>query len=156
MASEIRTYRMVPRARLMFALAGLVIAVIGFLMVGPLGALVGVLVGGVLYLWSAAWGCTCTPESLVIDSVRHTKLAWSEIQGIDYSISRLATTATIIDQRGKVWILRAPTTSAFTPDPLMKKKMTEIENYWKAHRGTSWTPNRDIQSALKPWARVND
>jgi len=43
-----------------------------------------------------------------------------------------------------------------TPDPLMKKKMTEIENYWKARRGTSWTPNRDIQSALKPWARVND
>ncbi|MEI6250163.1 MAG: hypothetical protein WCP54_03300, partial [Actinomycetes bacterium] len=60
MATENRTYRMVPRARLMFALAGLVIAVIGFLMVGPLGALVGVLVGGGLYLWSAAWGCTCT------------------------------------------------------------------------------------------------
>jgi hypothetical protein len=88
--------------------------------------------------------------------VGHKKLSWSEIQGIDYSISRLATTATIVDEHGKVWILRAPTTSAFTPDPLMKKKMTEIENYWKAHRGASWTPNRDIQSALKPWARIND
>lgn len=156
MASEIRTYRMVRRARLVFALAGLVIAVIGFLMVGMLGVLVGVVVGGVLYFWSAAWGCTCTPESFIIDSVGHKKLAWSEIQGVDYSISRLATTATIVDQRGKVWILRAPTTSAFTPDPLMKKKMTEIENYWKTHRGASWTPNRDIQSALKPWARIND
>ncbi len=156
MATENRTYRMVPRARLLYVLAGVVIAVIGFLMVGPLGALLGVVVGGVLYLWSATWGCTCTPDALVINSVLHKKLPWAEIQGIDYSISRLATTTTVIDRRGKVWILRAPAHNSFTPDPLMRKKMTEIENYWKAHRGSSWTPNGDIQSALKVWARVND
>ena len=94
MASENRTYRMVPRARLLYVLAGAVIAVIGFLMVGPLGALLGVVVGGLLYFWSASWGCTCTSDGFTIDSVRHKKLTWAEIQGIDYSISRLATTAT--------------------------------------------------------------
>ena len=147
--------RMVPRARLGLLLAGIVVGVVGFFMVGILGLALGVAVGFFLYSISAGWGVTLSDEALIIESILDRKIAWNQIQGIDYQISRLGTAATIIDQSGKKWILRAPATSPLAPDHEMLKKMTQIENFWKSHRGSTWQPDHLIQSALKEWKRTS-
>ena len=93
--------RMVPRARLGLLLAGIVVGVVGFFMVGILGLALGIAVGFFLYSISAGWGVTLSDEALIIESILDRKIAWNQIQGIDYQISRLGTAATIIDQSGK-------------------------------------------------------
>ena len=98
--------RMVPRARLGLLLAGIVVGVVGFFMVGILGLALGIAVGFFLYSISAGWGVTLSDEALIIESILDRKIAWNQIQGIDYQISRLGTAATIIDQSGKKWILQ--------------------------------------------------
>jgi hypothetical protein len=150
----VTSYRMLPRARIGLLLVGPVLAVVGFFMVGPPAIVIGLAVGGGLYLWSSGWGCTLADDALVIEAVIDRRIPWSQIQGISYNISRLATAATIVDVQAKVWMLRAPSHSSFAPDPLLRAKMTEIENFWKAHRGSTWLEKSSITSGLPVWQRT--
>jgi hypothetical protein len=150
----VTSYRMLPRARLGLLLIGPVLAVVGFFMVGWPALVIGLAVGGGLYLWSDGWGCTLAEDALVIEAVGKRRIPWSHIQGISYNISRLSTATTVVDQLGKVWMLRAPSHSSFAPDLLLRAKMTEIENFWKEHRGSDWQEITSISGALPVWQRT--
>jgi hypothetical protein len=145
---------MLPRARLGLLLAGAVLAVVGIFMVGVAGLIIGLGVGAALFLWSQNWGCTLESDDLLIEAVRKHRIPWSKIQGISYNISRLSTAATIIDEKGKVWMLRAPSYSSFAQDPLLLAKMTEIETFWKAQRGSNWQEISSITAGLPVWQRT--
>jgi hypothetical protein len=150
----VTSYRMLPRARLGLLLIGPVLALIGFFMVRAPALVIGLGVGAGLYLWSNSWGCTLEDDAIVIEAVSKRRIPWSQIQAISYNISRLATAATIVDEKGKVWMLRAPSHSTFAPDPLLRAKMTEIESFWKEHRGRSWQEMSSISGGLPVWQRT--
>ena len=145
---------MLPKARLGLLMAGPVVALVGLFMVGFPGLVIGLMVGVGLYVWSSRWGCTLESDAIVIEAVVTRRIPWPDVQAISYQISRLSTAATIVDKRGKVWMLRAPAHSSFAPDPLLRTKMTEIENFWKAHRGSEWHAMSSIASGLQPWQRT--
>lgn len=149
------SYRMLPRARLGLLLAGPALGIVGIFMVGFPGLIIGLLVGGGLYQWSNRWGCTLEDDAIVIEAVRKRRIPWTQVQAISYNISRLSTAATIIDEKGRTWMLRAPAHSSFAPDPLLRAKMTEIENFWKAHRGSDWKEMESISAGLQPWQRTS-
>lgn len=149
------SYRMLPRARIGLLLSGPALAVVGLFMVGFPGLAIGLVVGAGLYLWSNGWGCTLEDEAIVIEAVTKKRIPWSQVQAINYNISRLSTAATIIDEKGKTWMLRAPAHSSFAPDELLRAKMTEIEEFWKAHRGSAWQEMSSITTGLPRWQRTN-
>lgn len=124
-------------------------------MVGFPGLVIGLVVGGGLYLWSTGWGCTLEDDAIVIDAVSRRRIPWAHVQAVSYNISRLSTAATIVDKTGKTWMLRAPAHSSFAPDVLLRTKMTEIENFWKAHRGENWEEMGSISSVLPVWQRTS-
>ena len=146
---------MLPRARIGLFMAGPVLAFVGIFMVGTPGIPIGLAVGVALYLWSNGWGCTIEEDAIVIDSVRKKRIPWANVQAISYSISRFSTAATIVDNSGKTWILRAPTHSSFAPDPLLRAKMTDIENFWKIQRGSQWQESSELTSGLPIWQRTS-
>lgn len=146
---------MLPRARIGLLLTGPVLALVGLFMVGFPGLVIGLLVGAGLYLWSDRWGCTLEDDAIVIESVGKRRIPWTQVQAISYNISRLSTAATIVDEKGKTWMLRAPAHSSFAPDPLLRAKMTEIENFWQAHRGSQWQEMVSISSGLPIWQRTD-
>lgn len=148
------SYRMLPKARKGLLLTGPVLGVAGIFMVGFPGLVIGLLVGGGLYLWSNGWGISLEDDAIVIEAVTKRRIPWSQVQAISYNISRLSTAATIIDDQGKTWMLRAPAHSTFAPDPLLRTKMTEIEDFWKAHRGSQWQENTSISAGLPVWQRL--
>ena len=149
------SYRMLPRARVGLLLSGPALGVVGLFMVGFPGLVIGLIVGVGLYLWSNGWGCTLDDDAIVIEAVTKHRIPWSQVQAISYNISRLSTAATIVDEKGKTWMLRAPTHSSFAPDDLLRAKMTEIENFWKAHRGSQWQEMSSIASGLPVWQRTS-
>jgi len=149
------SYRMLPRARLGLLLSGPAVGLVGLFMVGPPGLVIGLLVGAGLYQWSSRWGCTLENDAIVIEAVRKRRIPWAQVQAVSYNISRLSTAATIIDEKGKTWMLRAPAHSSFAPDSLLRAKMTEIENFWEAHRGSQWQEMESITSGLQLWQRTD-
>lgn len=148
------SFRMLPRARLGLFLIGPVLAIVGLPMVGFAGVVIGLAVGVGLYKWSGSWGCTLTEDAIIVDAVAKHRIPWPKVQAVSYVITRLSTAATIIDDRGKVWVLRAPAHSAFAPDPLLRTKMTEIESMWKAGRGDDWRQFPEIAAKLPIWQRT--
>ena len=148
------TFRMLPKARVGLLMAGPAIALVGLFMVGFPGLVIGMMVGLGLYVWSSRWGCTLDTDAIVIEAVATKRIPWPDVQAISYQISRLSTAATVVDKKGKVWMLRAPAHSSFAPDPLLRTKMTEIENFWIAHRGIDWHEMSSIASGLQPWQRT--
>jgi len=146
---------MLPRARLGLLLSGPALGLVGIFMVGFPGLVIGLLVGAGLYLWSGRWGCTLDEDAIVIEAVRKRRLPWAKVQAISYNISRLSTAATIVDEKGSTWMLRAPAHSSFAPDPFLRAKMTEIENFWITHRGNDWQEIESITAGLQPWQRTN-
>lgn len=135
-------------------MSGPVLGAVGLFMVGFPGLVIGLFVGAGLYLWSNGWGCTLEDDAILIEAVSKRRIPWSKVQAISYHISRLSTAATIVDEKAKVWMLRAPAHSSFAPDPLLRAKMTEIENFWLAHRGSGWQEMSSIASGLQPWQRT--
>ena len=132
------------RQRLLFLVAGGVLALMGLTSVlsgggGGFQLILGVIFVG-YYFWFARFGSTLTPQGIVVRGLSTQYVPWQQIARIDtYNVMggrgvvlRLAT--------GGNKRLRAPMSAPLQRDPDFDAKLATIQQWWQHYAGRQQAP----------------
>jgi hypothetical protein len=109
---------------------------LGYLLVSALWVALG--------LWMRTRGVDLTQESVVVHAVRRRSIPWSQVQAVLRQVEPLGTWAILlILHGGERVVLRLPTTVwGGSGGAEYERSFHRIGQWWLAHRGASWRPER--------------
>jgi len=93
-------------------------------------------------LWTLTWGVDLTPESANLRGIRRRSIPWQEVQAVVRTGPTGSSMVRLILENGKhVWV-RAPRRVWGFGGARFDRDFDRIGQWWLAHRGESWRPER--------------